>query len=410
MKKMVIPYKWEMVLMLWCAYFLNQGDRQIYNVVLPLIREDLGLTDVQLGLVATVFTIAFGVMVPVGGFLGDWVSRKRIITTSLLVFSLGTLCTGLSGGLLSLIILRGVTSGGGEAFYYPSATSLIGQYHEKTRALAMSIHQTALYVGIIASGFIAGLIGEHFGWRWSFGTFGIGGLLLSVILFYRMKDTPQEREEVGEKLRLIDVIKEIFRKKMVWILCIAFGLTCFVNTGYVTWMSTYYYDEFHLPLSTAGFTSMFFHFGAAFVGVLVGGELSDKWARRDRKARIRTEFIGLLCGAPFIFFMAYTRNIYVSYLMLACFGFFRGVYDSNLYATLYDVVRPEVRASAVGVMTSFAFIVGALAPLGIGALKSVYGLSVGISMLSLFSLAGAVVLFIGMKWFIVKEYYEEVRS
>ena len=407
MKKNVMPYKWELIIMLWFAYFLNQGDRQIYNVVIPLIRDDLHLSDVQLGLVATIFTITYGCLVPFGGILGDFLSRKKIISTSILIFSIGTLFTGFSGGLVSLIALRGITSGGGEAFYYPSATSLISQYHKKTRAMAMSIHQTSLYVGIVASGFIAGYIGEHFGWRYSFMTFGLGGLLLCIYLWFRMNDTPHENDEEIIKYKVTYVIKEIFRKRTVWMLCIAFGCMCFVNIGYVTWMSTYYHETFHLSLSTAGFTSMFYHFSAALLGVLIGGKLSDKYALIDKKARIKTEFIGLLIGAPFIYLMASTNDLYFSYFMLALFGFFRGIYDSNLYAALFDVISPNLRASSVGIMTAFAFIVGALAPLAIGFFKSTYGLSFGISMLSIFYLIGALVIFIAMRFFFLKEYYIE---
>lgn len=406
MKRWQLPYKWELIIMLWFAYFLNQGDRQIFNVVIPLIKEDLQLTDVQLGLVATIFTAVYGCMVPLGGYLGDFLKRKWIVFFSILVFSIGTLCTGFSGGLISLILLRGITTGGGEAFYYPAATSLISQYHHQTRAMAMSIHQTSLYVGIVASGFIAAYIGEHFGWRMSFFTFGLGGLLLCVYLFFRLKDTPQEvREE--KRHSIVFVIREIFKKKTVWMLCLAFGGMCFVNIGYVTWMSTFYHEEFHLSLSTAGFTSMFFHFAAALLGVLIGGRLSDKYALTRKTVRMETEFIGLLVGAPFIFLMGYTTNLYVSYAMLALFGFFRGIYDSNLYAALFDVIEPDLRASSVGIMTAFAFLVGALAPLVLGFLKADYGLAFGISFLSVFYLFGALAIFVAIKFFFLKEFYEE---
>lgn len=112
MKRLRITYKWELIIMLWVAYFLNQGDRQIFNVVIPLIKEDLHLTDVQLGFVASVFTIVYGCLVPFGGYMGDFLKRKWIILISILIFSIGTLCTGFSGGLVSLIILRGITTGG----------------------------------------------------------------------------------------------------------------------------------------------------------------------------------------------------------------------------------------------------------------------------------------------------------
>ena len=405
MKQLRVSYKWELILMLWVAYFLNQGDRQIFNAVIPLIKADLRLTDVQLGLVASVFTIVYGCLVPFGGYLGDFLKRKWIVLSSLFVFSVGTLCTGFSGGLIALIVLRGITTGGGEAFYYPAATSLISQYHQKSRALAMSIHQTALYVGIVVSGFIAAYVGEHFGWRMSFFTFGLGGLLLCVYLFFRMEDTPQEVQEKRHPIGF--VVKAIFRKKTVWMLCLAFGAMCFVNIGYVTWMSTFYHEHFHLPLSTAGFTSMFFHFAAAFMGVLLGGKLSDKYALKRKTIRLETELVGLLFGAPFIFWMGYTTHLYVGYAMLACFGFFRGIYDSNLYAALFDVIEPDLRASSVGIMTAFAFIVGALAPLVLGYLKTDFGLAIGIASLSVCYLFGASMIFIALKCFFGKEYCED---
>ena len=93
--------------------------------------------------------------------------------------------------------------------------------------------------------------------------------------------------------------------------------------------------------------------------------------------------------------------------MLACFGFFRGIYDSNLYAALFDVIEPDLRASSVGIMTAFAFIVGALAPLVLGYLKTDFGLAIGIASLSVCYLFGASMIFIALKCFFGKEYCED---
>jgi sugar phosphate permease len=408
LKKKLIPYKWELIIILWFAYFFNQGDRQVFNVVIPLLKKDLHLSDVELGLIATIFTIVYGCIVPFAGYASDFMKRKWIIFTSLLIFSLGTLLTGFSSGLFSLVLIRGIVTGGGEAFYYPAATSMIGDYHHKTRAMALSIHQTSLYVGVIASGFIAAYIGEHYGWRFSFFSFGIGGLILVIYIFFRIKDVPQKEVSV-KRQPILFVAKRIFVKKTVWMLCLAFGGMVFVNIGYVTWMPTFYYDKFHLSLSEAGFTSMFFHFAFAFIGVLIGGKLSDKLAFKRKKARLETEFIGLLGGVPFIFIMAYTSNLYISYAALAAFGFFRGVYDSNLFAALFDVVEPKYRATSVGIMTSFAFIAGAFSPLILGIIKTKYGLSIGIESLSICYLLSALVLLIALKYFFKNDYYNESK-
>ena len=127
-------YKWELIVLLWGAFFLNQGDRQVFNSVIPLIREGLGLSDVQIGLVGTIFTVIYGILVPVAGYAGDVIQKRWVVFLSLLTFSVGTLATGFAGGLVLLIVFRSLATGAGEAFYYPAANSLIGQYHRGTRA------------------------------------------------------------------------------------------------------------------------------------------------------------------------------------------------------------------------------------------------------------------------------------
>lgn len=400
-------YKWELLIILWFAYFFNQGDRQIFNVVIPLIKNDMHLTDIELGLIATIFTVVYGCIVPFAGYLGDFMRRKWIVFFSILIFSLGTLFTGFCGGLVSLIFIRGVVTGGAEAFYYPAATSLISQHHLKTRGTALSIHQTSLYLGVVMSGFLAAFIGERFGWRFSFFSFGFGGLILLVYIFFRVKDD-QQVKVFKNRPSIWFVTNHIFKKRSVWMLCLAFGAMVFVNIGYVTWMSTFYFEKFKLSLATAGFTSMFFHFALAMVGVLLGGKYSDKFALKRKKVRLEAELIGLLGGAPFIFLMGYTSNLYVSFIALAFFGFFRGIYDSNLYAALFDVVEPEFRATSVGIMTAFAFIIGAFAPLILAMIKTSYGLSVGISSLSIFYFLAAIMIFLAIKFFFKNDYYEEI--
>lgn len=109
-KNSLFQYKWFLVGLLWVAYFLNQGDRQIFNTVIPLIKADLGLTDYDIGDVVMIFTAVYGILVPISGFLGDLISRKWIVIWSLLIFSGGTLCTGLSGGIVMLIVFRSVAT------------------------------------------------------------------------------------------------------------------------------------------------------------------------------------------------------------------------------------------------------------------------------------------------------------
>jgi MFS family permease len=391
-------YKWKLLTLFWFAYFLNQGDRQIFNAVLPLIKTDLQASDVQLGLVATSFTLIFGVLVPAAGFLGDRFSRKWIVVASLLTFSLGTVLTGVCGGLLTLLLFRSVATGAGEAFYYPPANALIGEYHRDTRAQAMAVHQSALYAGTIVSSVAAGCIGQQHGWRAAFYTFGFLGLAVAVVSALALRNDPIEgrgSQEPAAKTR--KVLGVILRKPTLYFLSVAFGAMVFVNAGFMTWMPTFLYEKFHLSLKNAAFQAVFLHLVFAFVGVLIGGRVSDRLAARRPAIRFEMEWLGLLLGAPFIFVLGRSEILGVVYVALAGFGLCRGLYDSNLFAALFDVIPPRYRSSATGLMLAFAFIGGATAPVILGYIKQHAGLSAGLSALGFVYLFGAAVIFAASK-------------
>lgn len=396
-------YKWELLALFWFAYFLNQGDRQIFNAVLPLIKADLLASDVQLGLVATGFTMIYGVLVPVAGYLGDRFSRKWIVVGSLLTFSLGTILTGVSSGLFTLLFFRSVATGAGEAFYYPAANALIGQHHGKTRAQAMAVHQSALYVGTIVSSIAAGYIGQRHGWRAAFYIFGILGIGIAVVLAFRLRNDPQADSGTNNDLTaeppagIREVLSMVLRKPTLYCLALAFGAMVFVNVGFMTWMPTFLFEKFNMSLQDAAFQSVFPHLVFAFVGVMIGGRISDRLAVRRPTIRLEMEWIGLLFGAPFIFLLGRSNTLGVVYVALAGFGLFRGVYDSNLIAALFDVIPPRYRSSATGLMLAFAFVVGAAAPVILGYIKQHAGLGQGLSALAIAYLFGALVLFAASK-------------
>ena len=148
------------------------------------------MSDSQLGLVGTVLFATLAVFMPLTGYLGDTLSRKWIITASVTFWSLATMLTGMARGLIGLITFRSVATAGGESFYAPAAYSLLAQFHKKTRSMAMSIHQAALYVGVMSSGYLGGYIAEQWGWRATFYVFGICGVLLGGVLAVRLKNTP----------------------------------------------------------------------------------------------------------------------------------------------------------------------------------------------------------------------------
>ena len=375
-------YKWEVLLLLWMAYLLNQADRQVFNTVLPAIRDALNLTDTSIGLIATIFNLCYAMMVPLGGWVGDKFSRKWVVTIAILFWSVATMFTGLATGVIMLILMRSVATGGGEAFFGPANYSLLGQYHKETRARAMSIHQTAYYIGVILAGWLAGYIADKLGWQYSFIIFGAVGVVWGIIMVIRLKDKKESADEAEEnekkaeienKVGLLDGFKTVFTTPTALMLTIGFSGLIFVITGFMTWVPAFLQEEFGQSQAAAGFNSMFYTYVAAFIGVLLAGSLSDKFAAKSNKARMMLQAFGLVAGAVFLFIMGSSTTLWILYLSFAGWGFFRAFFDANTYTVLYDVTPSHLHASCSSAMITTGFAVGALAPVVLGAMKESLG-------------------------------------
>jgi MFS family permease len=324
---------------------------------------------------------------PAAGWLGDRFSRKRLILGALLFWSLATAATAVCHGFWQLALCRAL-GGLGEAFYFPAAMSLIGDYHTPaTRSRAMALHQSSVYAGTIGGGVCSGWIAQTHGWRPMFVWFGAAGIAIAVLLWGLLREPARgmaeptaASPEPGKRHTAI---------LPVALLIAAFMGANFVAMVFLTWMPSYLYRTFHMNLSMAGWNATAYLQTASVLGVLTGGVAADWLARRQRGARPLTQAVGLFCGVPFLFLTGRTLSVPVLVTAMACFGYFKGLYDANIFASLYDVVRVEVRAGAAGLMNSLGWLGGGFAPLLVAAASSRYGMSACLSATSLVYLACA---------------------
>ncbi|HWP44590.1 MAG TPA: MFS transporter [Blastocatellia bacterium] len=384
-------YKWWVVAMLWLVCFFNYADRQAIFSVFPLLKSEMGLSDVQLGIVGSSFMWVYAGFGPVAGLIGDRLRRKTLITAGLLFWSLITVATALSTSYAHLVIFRAL-EGFGEAFYFPASMALISAYHgPETRSRAMAIHQSSVYAGTIAGGSVAGVMGQYYGWRSSFYLFGSLGIVYGVLLLLLLREPSRDREaaDVSQKAdrpgvrvilrNVLETVRELFGNPMVRILTAVFVGANFVAMIFLTWMPSFLYRKFDMSLAMAGLSGTAYLQIASVIGVISGGVLADRLARRYVSGRMMAQSAGLLLGVPFIFVTGWTLSVPVLILALAGFGYFKGIYDANIWASLHDVVRPERRASAVGFMNSIGWLGGSIAPVAIAAASTRYGMSASIS-------------------------------
>jgi predicted MFS family arabinose efflux permease len=384
--------------MLWMVCFFNYADRQSIYSVFPMLQKDPGLqlTTAQLGYVASSFMWVYAGAGWLAGLVGDRLRRKTVVLGGFLFWSFITLAFSFATKYSHIVALRAI-EGFGEAFYFPAAMALISAYHGKdTRSRAMGIHQSSVYAGTVAGGTLGGAMGQYFGWRSSFMLLGLVGAAFGVLLFLILKEPAESsraesprRESLGEILKTIG---ELYRIPMVWVLTGVFVGANFVAMVFLVWLPKFLVDKFTMSLSMAGFNATAYLQVASVLGVLAGGVLADRMARRYRGGRMMTQMLGLFCGVPFIFVVGWTRQVPLLILSMACFGLFKGLYDSNIWASLHDVVPPQRRATAVGVVNSIGWLGAGTATVTIAIASQRFGMSACISATSLIYLFLAIVL------------------
>jgi MFS family permease len=384
--------KWAVVALLWFVCFFNYADRQAIYSIFPLLKTEMGLTDVQLGIVGASIMWVYAAGAPLAGIIGDRFSRKSVIIAGLIFWSAITIATALSTRYSHLVICRAL-EGLGEAFYFPASMSMLSDYHGRdTRSRAMAIHQSSVYAGTIAGGTVAGVMGQSMGWRSSFYLFGTLGTMLGLALIVWLREPARGEPATGASP--VTGVARVLKTPMVLILIAVFVGANFVASIVLTWMPSFLNRKFGMSLAAAGFSSTFYLQIASVLGVISGGVLADRLARRRPGGRMTTQAIGLMAGVPFIVITGWTLSVPILVLALAGFGYFKGLYDANIWASLHDVVPARLRATAVGVMNSFGWIGAGFAPIAIALASERYGMSAAISASSIvYLLVGSLLLF-----------------
>jgi MFS family permease len=371
-------YGWVLVGVLWVVALLNYVDRQVIFSLFPLLARDLSLSPVQLGLLSTVFLWVYGLLSPFAGFAADRFGRGRLITVSLLVWSVVTLATGVSRSYGQLVAARAVM-GLSEACYLPAALARIAQHHDsRTRSLAVGIHQSGLYVGLILGGVAGGWAGERFGWRAPFLVLGAIGIVYVgvVALFFRADPAGPESVIVeGGRPDFRAAVAALWRLPGFGTMTAVFSAMAIANWLVYTWLPLYLYERFGMSLAAAGFTATFYIQGASVGGIVLGGWVADRWGLRSPRGRIYTQAAGLLLASPFLFLLGHADTRVLLLAALVVFGIGRGFYDCNTMPVLCQVASDDLRSTGYGIFNFAGCLAGGVVAALAGALKGVLGLA-----------------------------------
>ncbi len=363
--------------MLWFVCFFNYADRQAVFSVFPKLKSEFGFDPVQLGLIGSAFMWIYAAGAPFAGFLADRLPRKHLILGGCLFWSGVTVMTGWCGRLWQFVTVRGM-EGFGETFYFPATMSLVSDYHgARTRSRAFSLHQSSVYIGTIAGSWAGAWFAEAHGWRTGFYFFGCAGVLLALGLYRFLREPVRGAGDAVETVALPslgvnEVARVIFRKPTALLLMGAFLCANFVATIFLSWTPTFLVEKFDFKLAAAGLSGAVFTHLASAVSVPLGGVLADRLAGRFAGGRMMVQALGLLVGATFVGIVGLTSSVDTLLAAMTLFGLCKGLYDANIFASLFDVIEPRARATAAGIMNTVGWGGGALGPLVVG-LVTKYG-------------------------------------
>ena len=367
---------WLFVLLLAPVALLNYLDRQMLAAMKFSVMTDIPSvgSEANWGIMLGQFKWVYAFLSPIGGFIADRFSRRLTICASLFAWSAITWATGhveSYQGLLWTRTLMGVS----EAFYIPAALALIADYHSgQTRSRAVSIHQAAIYCGVILGGF-AGYVADSptLGWRFAFTAAGIVGIIYSIPLLLLLRDAPRpavsDEAPPRERITPVQAALELVTNVSFILLVLYFTLPALAGWVVRDWMPAILKDQFNIGQGAAGVSATLYVNLAALASVFIGGYLADRFVRRNIRGRIYVSAFGMALLIPAIFGVgnAATLGIAVGFLFL--FGIGWGIFDCNNMPILAQIVRPELRATGYGVMNLVSISCGGLADWGFGVLR-----------------------------------------
>ena len=363
-------YPWVVVGLLWVVALLTYMDRQMLSTMKEAMSHSIPELEKAetFGNLMAAFMWIYGLMSPFAGAIADRMNRKWLIVASLFVWSSVTLLMGFTHDFSSLYILR-MVMGLSEAMYIPAALALIADFHTgKSRSLAIGVHMTGLYVGQALGGFGA-MLSHHLSWENTFIYFGLFGALYALVLatFLHETDAQLERIKNGAKTNesqsnglnnVVQSFGKILSSVPFWGMLIFFTATSLPGWATKNWLPTLFEQNLHLNMQVAGPISTATIALSSFIGVFVGGAISDRWVRTNVKGRVYTSAMGLGMMAPALAFLGFGSSYWSVIGGGFLFGFGLGFFDTNNMPILCQFFSSRYRSTAYGVMNMSGVIAG----------------------------------------------------
>ncbi|MGD1102358.1 MAG: MFS transporter [Terriglobia bacterium] len=376
--------KWVLVGVLSVIGMINYGVRTSITAVYPLLKTDLGFTDVGLGALGSFFLWSYALASPFAGHLGDRLDRGRIVLWTLVGWSVVTAASGLVNARWELLAMR-VLLGLVESLFLPAAMALVAEYHPfKTLATALGVMGVGQYVGLIGGTTFVGFLADRYGWRPSFWALGIAGLLIAFPAYFLLPlkkpgtlagNAKALGPEPRPGLSFAAAFVQLLKIPSFLVLAAAGALTSIGAWIFLNWLPLYFKETYAMSLAGAGFFGASFINGSAAVSQVLGGMVSDRVARQGAQYRMLLQGVLILAAAPTLLVFAVTKNLLVIVVALVLYSALRIAGDLNILPVLCDLAGEDKVALAFGITNMVNCLAGGLGIFVASLLKSRLGLA-----------------------------------
>lgn len=350
---------WYIMIVLYFLYLIDLATRTIVSPMFPLLKQDLGLSDGQLGWLSTAVLATIGVLaIPLSFIIDRW-RRGKMISIMAIVWSIASVCSGLATNFTQLITAR-ASLGVAESSFNPAGSAMIMATTKKSRrATMMGIWTTAMAIGSALGLMVGGIVAVKFGWRTAFIAVAIPGIIFGILAWFMpdYKNPPKQAgvQGGGMSLSFGTTLQEILKNKTLVSLYIAYGLFYFVAQSITYWLPSYFNRYLGMPVDEAGKIAGYIML-SALVAAPLGGIVGDRISRNKPNNKAMLCWICLGLGMV-CFIVALTFNIW---WLFAVMTFFLYSFIPVQHTACQEVVPFYQRATAFGAYNFFMFVLGGL--------------------------------------------------
>ena len=386
-----------MLAVLTLINLFNYLDRQIIFPLFHNLQLEFGISDVQLGLLGTMFMLVHALTTVPFGMLADRYSRKIIIFAGVVFWSITSFASGLAGSFKALLGIRSLV-GVGEAAYAPAATAMISDnFPETIRARVQSFFGLGMFIGGTFGAVLGALIVTKYGnWRHAFFVVSVPGIVLA-LLALTLRDTKRTAPVARQSF------SPLFQNaEYLWILASGVMIT-FASAAFLAWGVEFMRRFGGYEIQTGSIILGGIALIAGPLGLFLGGVIADRLQQRVPWGRSILVAVSLILATPFMYFglqYAHGGLLFISLFFVGTV--FLSFYHGPVTAVMHDVVPEHLRATAFAFYLLVSHLFGStLSPVIIGWVSDQRGLLFGLQFATIFVLISGLI-FLPIPWLIAR--------